>query len=159
MVGRLPADKVKEAQETARRQARQKHHQVQPQTLLAAGCCRLLTNLPPSTWPTETVLALYRLRWQIEWCFRRWKSLCQLDQLPSYPAQIAKPVLLAKLILILLMQQRLGQLPWLDWWAAAEPGPTLSALVQMTYERLREIIRPSALMDRLLDDPTPSFSP
>ena len=154
VVGRLPEAKAKEARETARRQAQKKQHQVQPQTLIAAGFCLLLTNLPLPTWATASVLALYRLRWQIEWCFRRWKSLCQLEQLPPYPAKIAKPVLLAKLILILLLQQRLGQLPWLEWWTAPEPAPTISALVQMTYDRLRQIIQPAALLDLLLEDPT-----
>jgi hypothetical protein len=155
VMGRLPEEKAKAARETARRQAQKKQHQVQPQTLIAAGFCLLVTNLPAWSWSTASVLALYRLRWQIEWCFRRFKSLCQLDQLPSYPAKIAYPVLLAKLILILILQQRLGQLPWLEWWTAPEPAPTISALVQMTYDRLREIIRPTALLDRLLDDPTP----
>lgn len=155
VVGRLPEDKAKQAQQAARQQAQKKHHQVHPHTLLAANFCLLLTNLPASSWTLGPILALYRLRWQIEWCFRRFKSLCQLDQLPPYPSKIAYPVLLAKLILILLMQQRLGQLPWLEWWAATDPAPTISALVQMTYDRLREIIRPSALIDLLLTDPTP----
>jgi hypothetical protein len=154
VVGRLPKEKAKEARQTARRQAQKKQHQVQPQTLIAAGFCLLLTNLPVLSWPTASVLALYRLRWQIEWCFRRWKSLCQLEQLPAYPAKIAKPVLLAKLILILLLQQRLGQLPWVEWWTGPQPAPTISAFVQMTYDRLRQIIRPAALLDLLLEDPT-----
>lgn len=59
----------------------------------------------------HVVLALYRIRWQVEWCFRHWKSLCHLDRLPAYPAGIVEPVLLAQLILILLMQQCLGHLP------------------------------------------------
>lgn len=91
----------------------------------------------------------------IEWCFRRWKSLCRLSVLPVYPAKIAEPVLLAKLIIILLMQQRLGYLPWRDWWTDLEPAPVISPIVQMTYLRVCEIIRPVAVIDQLLTDPKP----
>ena len=155
VAGRLPPDKATEARENVRRQARKDKREPKAETLLAAGFCIVLTNLPAATWPVLQVLALYRLRWQIEWCFRRWKSLCHLTTLPAYPAEIAKPVLLAKLIIILLMQQRLGYLPWRDWCTAQEPMPVVSAVVQMTYCRLCEIIRPSAVIDQLLEDPAP----
>ncbi len=115
VAGRLPPDKAAEAQERVRCQARKEKRPVNPNTLLAAGFCILLTNLPAAAWPARLVLAFYRLRWQIEWCFRRWKSLCHLDELPAYPAPIAGPLLLAKLILILLMQYHLGTLPWREW--------------------------------------------
>lgn len=154
VAGRLPPDKAQEAQEEVRRQAHKHKHPVHPNTLLAAGFCLLLTNLPATLWPTATVLAFYRLRWQIEWCFRRWKSVCQLDQLPAYPAAIAEPVLLAKLILILLMQRRLGALPWREWWAEATP-PVVTPLVKMSYDHLCESIRPSAVIRQLLEDFTP----
>lgn len=155
VAGRLPADKAQEARDKVRRQARKNKREANPKTLLAAGFCLLLTNLPAATWSTLLVLAFYRIRWQIEWCFRRWKSLCYLDLLPAYPAKIAEPVLLAKLIIILLMQQRLGYLPWRKWWADQEPAPVVSPIVQMTYHRICEIIRPVAIIDQLLSDPKP----
>jgi hypothetical protein len=156
VAGRLPPDKAAQAQAKVKQQARQNKREANPKTLLAATFCLLLTNLPASTWSTVLVLAFYRLRWQIEWCFRRWKSLCQLDVLPAYPAPIAAPVLLAKLIIILLMQQRLGHLPWREWWADKhEPAPVVSPIVQMTYHRICEIIRPVAIIDQLLADPKP----
>ena len=154
VAGRLPPDKAKEARDGARRQANKKKRALHPNTLLAAGFCILLTNLPATTWPTWTILAWYRVRWQVEWCFRRWKSLCHLDELPAYPAKIAEPVLLAKLIIILLMQQRIGPLPWTEWWADAdEPAPVVSAVVQLAYSRLCELIRPAVVIDQLLQDP------
>lgn len=155
VVGRLPADKAAQARERATKQARKKKRDPHPHTLIAANFCILLTNLPAANWTTSAVLAFYRLRWQIEWCFRRWKSLCQLDKLPPYPAKIAYPVLLAKLIIIFLIQRRLGYLPWRHWWAAEEPAPVVSTLVKLSYDRLCEIIRPTTIIDLLLDDPTP----
>jgi hypothetical protein len=155
VAGRLPPDKAKAAREEVERQARKDKRGVNPNTLLAAGFCILLTNLPAVAWSVLLVLAFYRVRWQIEWCFRRWKSLCHLDELPAYPAKIAEPVLLAKLIIILLMQQRLGVLPWSEWWTAEEPAPAVSPVVKMAYTHLCEVIRPSVVILQLLEDPTP----
>jgi hypothetical protein len=155
VVGRLPPDKAEEARHKVKEQARKNKREPKAETLLAAGFCILLTNLPAATWPVLQVLAFYRIRWQIEWCFRRWKSLCQLNVLPVYPTKIAEPVLLAKLIIILLMQQRLGYLPWRDWWASQQPAPVISPIVQMTYLRVCEIIRPIVVIDQLLADPKP----
>jgi hypothetical protein len=90
-----------------------------------------------------------------EWCFRRWKSVCHLDDLPAYPAPIAEAVLLAKLIIILLMQQRLGTLPWSDWWTENGSAPVVSPIVKMVYDHLCEIIRPSAVILQLLENPAP----
>jgi hypothetical protein len=155
VAGRLPPDKAEEARETVRRQAHKDKRTVNPNTLLAAGFCLLLTNLPAALWAALLVLAFYRIRWQIEWCFRRWKSLCHLDALPTYPAKIAEPVLLAKVIIILLMQQRLGVLPWNDWCEAETPSPVVSPIVQQVYQRVCEIIRPIAVIDQVLQNPTP----
>jgi len=155
VAGRLPPDKAEETRHKAKKQAHKNKREPKSETLLAAGFCILLTNLPPTNWPVLQVLAFYRIRWQIEWCFRRWKSLCQLNVLPVYPAKIAEPVLLAKLIIILLMQQRLGYLPWRDWWASEQPAPVISPVVQMTYLRVCEIIRPIVVIDQLLTDPKP----
>ena len=156
VAGRVPPEKAKETRDAAYRRARKKKRSPHPNTLLVAGFCVLLTNLPAHTWPIWTILAWYRVRWQVEWCFRRWKSLCHLDQLPAYPAPIAEPVLLAKIIIILLMQQHLGTLPWASWWTDShEPAPVVSTVVQLAYARICDLIRPTDVIDRLLQNPAP----
>ena len=152
---RLPPEKAREARQRIWRQARKKKRSPHPNTLFAAGFCILLTNLPSSLFPSSLVLTLYRVRWQIEWCFRRWKSLCHLDKLPAYPSAIAEPVLLAKLLLILLMQHYLSSLPWDTWWTDEAPAPVVSALVQMAYHCVCEIVRPVSALFRVWKDPTP----
>jgi hypothetical protein len=155
IAGRIPDDKAETARKRVRRQARKKKRQPHPNTLLAAGFCIVVTNLPAAVWPALTVLAFYRVRWQIEWCFRRWKSLCHLDKLPAYPAQIAEAVLVAKLIIILLMQKRCGVLPWQDWWVDQAPPPTVSPVMSMVYQRICDIIRPTEIVDQVLENPQP----
>ena len=155
IAGRLPPEEAKRARERVRHQARQKKRKPHPNTLLAAGFCILLTNLSAMLFSAFQVLSLYRIRWQVEWCFRRWKSLCELKKLPAYPAKIAEPVLWAKLVIILLMQLRLSSLPWHEWWTSEEPAPVVSCLVRLTYIYICSIIRPSSALAKLLDNPTP----
>ena len=156
VAARLPPEKAKEAYDTAHQRAAKKKRPLQANTLFASQFCLLLTSLPEDTWPTRTILAWYRIRWQVEWCFRRWKSLCHLDELPAYPAKSAEPVLLAKIIIILLVQHRLGALPWPDWWTNRdEPAPVVSTLVQLAYHRVCDLICPTDVIDRLLQHPSP----
>lgn len=55
----------------------------------------------------ETILAIYRCRWQIELAFKRWKSLLDLDLLRSkINSPLAELWLWGKLLYALLLQQR-----------------------------------------------------
>jgi len=153
VAGRIPNEKAEEARERVRKQAKKNKKEPNPHTLFVAGFCILITNLPEKFWPTTYILSLYRIRWQIEWTFRRWKSLCGLDALPAYPAPIAKPVILAKLILILLMQRNLSTMPWDHWWTEQDEAPVISSLVQLSICHLHEIIRPSWIAEIVHDEP------
>lgn len=85
----------------------------------------ILTTLNPAELPTIGVLALYRLRWQIELLFKRLKSLLHLDTLPSRQGPTAKSWMLARLIAAALAQrlvQPSGPLsPW-GYQLRAEPA-------------------------------------
>ena len=65
----------------------------------------ILTTLNAATLPAIAVLALYRLRWQIELLFKRLKSLLHLDTLPSRQGPTAKSWMLARLIAAALAQR------------------------------------------------------
>jgi len=152
VAGRLPPEAAARAQERARRTARKKKRAVLPQTLIAAQFCLVLTNLPATTWASRTILALYRIRWQIEWCFRRWKSLCHLDALPAYPATIATPVFLAKVLLILLLQYQLDAFLNVDCWTT-DTSPVLSTVVQLTYCHMFALLCPVTALQKCLTNP------
>jgi hypothetical protein len=55
--------------------------------------------------PTEVVLEWYRVRWQIELTFKRFKSLAQLGHLPKYDDQSSRVWLYGKLFVALLTQK------------------------------------------------------
>ena len=78
-------------------------------SLEAAGYVLLLTSLPKADFLPDDVLALYRLRWQIELAFKRMKSLAGLDALPAKKPKLACAWIYAKLIAVLLAERIAGQ--------------------------------------------------
>jgi IS4 transposase len=58
-----------------RRAAIKKGKKLDPRSLIAAEFMILATSLPRKGYTAKAVLAVYRLRWQIELAFKRLKSL------------------------------------------------------------------------------------
>jgi len=71
----------------------------------AADWLVLLTTLAATDWPAQRVMALYRLRWQIELAFKRLKSQLRLADLQAKDPRLARACILAKLILALLVDR------------------------------------------------------
>jgi hypothetical protein len=72
-------------------------------TLEAAGYVMVVTNLPSEVSP-DSVLELYRLRWQIELKFKTFKSVIHLGNPPTKSAELLNVYLTAKLIVALLIE-------------------------------------------------------
>jgi len=104
--------KTAEATEAARRQlcsaALRKQKGLDPRSLVAAEFMILGTSLPNEGYPAEELLAVYRLRWQIELAFKRLKSLLHMDRIPTQTERASRSWLTAHLILALLCDD-LGQ--------------------------------------------------
>ena len=73
-----------------------------PRSLVAAAFMILATSLPRSGYSARAVLAVYRLRWQIELAFKRLKSLLHIDRLPTHTDRGLQSWLYAHLISALL---------------------------------------------------------
>ena len=99
------------AQERLIKDARKRGKKPDPRSLEAARYVLLLTSLPPQTFPAGDVLALYRLRWQIELAFKRFKSLAGLGQFPAKDPDLARAWIYARLITCLLAERIAGQVP------------------------------------------------
>jgi len=84
------------------RKERSKHGRVDPRTLEAAGYVFVLTNLPPEISP-ESVLDLYRFRWQVEMKFKTLKSVLHLGNVPVRSPELLRVYVLAKLLVALLI--------------------------------------------------------
>jgi IS4 transposase len=85
-----------------RRAASRKGKQLDPRSLIAAEYMILVTSLPKKGYTAEDILAVYRLRWQIELAFKRLKSLLHMDKLPTRTERTSRSWLYAHLILVLL---------------------------------------------------------
>ena len=85
-----------------RRAAIKKGKKLDPRSLIAAEFMILGTSLPKRGYTAKDILAVYRLRWQIELTFKRLKSLLHIDKLPTRTEQTSRSWLYAHLILALL---------------------------------------------------------
>jgi Transposase DDE domain len=104
IIGRLPPEKAEAARKKVIARAIKAGKKVDPRSLRAAEFVLLLTSLPEQHTP-EAILELYRLRWQIELLFKRFKSLLGLGDLPAKQRNLARSWIFAKLILALLAEK------------------------------------------------------
>lgn len=108
IAARKPLDAGQASRARSRHRARRKGQHLDPRTLEAADYILLVTSLPAELFAREAVLALYRVRWQIELAFKRLKSLLGLGELPARSPAVAQSWLYAKLILALLIDERVA---------------------------------------------------
>lgn len=119
---RLPADKAEEA----RARVRSEHGaDVSDEMLEMAAYIALFTTVPKSRLSAQRCLEAYRLRWQIELLFKRWKSLCHFDRLPNERADTIVSWLCAKIVLGLIVDR------------IAAAAPALFPPVQLTSTKKR----------------------
>jgi hypothetical protein len=104
IIGRLPPEKAEAARKKVIARAIKAGKKVDPRSLRAAEFVLLLTSLPEDR-PPEAILELYRLRWQIELLFKRFKSLLGLGDLPAKQRNLARSWICAKMILALLAEK------------------------------------------------------
>jgi hypothetical protein len=110
--GRLIATRLsKEAAENARKRLRREQgtSHVTKESLEAAEYIVLFTTVSGTRMNATHCLAAYRLRWQIELQFKRWKSLCGFDRLPNYRDDTIVAWLYAKVLLGILLD-RMGSI-------------------------------------------------
>jgi len=96
------AAQTRKAQDKVRQEAAKDKRIAQPQTLEAAGYVIVLSTLMQPA--GETLLELYRCRWQVELAFKRLKSLLQLGHLKKTDPQGAKAWLQGKLLIASLIE-------------------------------------------------------
>ncbi len=75
------------------------------ETMRFARYVILFTTFPQDRFPATDVLQWYRLRWQVELVFKRFKSLAQLGHLPKFDDESAKAWLYGKLLVALLTEK------------------------------------------------------
>jgi len=107
---------IKLAQEKARREAKKKGHKVRPETLEFAKYVLLFTTFPESEFACKDVLDWYRLRWQVELVFKRFKSLAAFGHLPKSDSESSKGWLYGKLFVCLVMEKLISHAASISPW-------------------------------------------
>ncbi len=101
--------KTKEATQDALKSidqnARRKKKKPRESTRRFASYVIVFTTFPPDRFSASDVLEWYRLRWQVELVFKRFKSLAQFGHLPKSDEQSAKAWLYGKLFVALLTEK------------------------------------------------------
>jgi Transposase DDE domain len=138
----IPPNKIEEVRRRVRLRYQRKKRPLNENTLLAAGFVILLTNLPAEPYPAQLVLALYRMRWQIELHIKRLKSLLHFDHLRAKDPSVVQTYLLAKLLIALIVDEMTGQvnLQHPDWFDSIQRPVSAYRMTALFYDALRQII-------------------
>src|SRR5262247_4111069 len=94
----------------ARHKCRQGHKKGTPtaESLLLAGWVLVFTTLVPVVLSPQTIMALYRCRWQVELAIKRWKSVLDVDALRAKASSpLAEVWLHGKLLYALMLERRM----------------------------------------------------
>jgi hypothetical protein len=102
VVRRKTAAATERAHKHLRQNASRKQTKLDDRSLVAAGFLVLATSLPAGEFPAAEILAVYRLRWQIELAFKRLKSLLHIGKLRTKTEAGTRCWLYAHLIVALL---------------------------------------------------------
>ena len=76
----------------------------------------LFTAFPESEFLAADVLEWYRIRWQVELVFKRFKSFAQLGHLPKYDEESAKAWRYGKLLVALLVEKLISYATAISPW-------------------------------------------
>jgi len=99
-----------------RKKAYEKRIALEADTLLYAGYILTFTTLAQTELSAWEVLEWYRLRWQIELVFKRFKQIAQLGHLPKNDPQSARAWLYGKMLVALLVEKLIAHArsvsPW-----------------------------------------------
>jgi len=120
---------IKIAHEKLRRNAQKKCHKLKPETLEYAKYIIVFTNYPANSFSAEEILEWYRIRWQVELVFKRFKSIAQLGHLPKHSDDSSKAWLYGKLFVALLTNKLMEYATSISPWGYIMEGYTTSESV------------------------------
>jgi hypothetical protein len=99
-----------------KRLASKKQTRLKPETLAMAEYVALFTTFPEEAFTPAEVLSWYRMRWQVELVFKRFKQLARLGHLPKHDQESSQAWLYGKLFAALLTEKIIGHARTLSPW-------------------------------------------
>ena len=113
---RKTEDAIRLAQDKLKRKASKNGTNLQPETLEYAKFVMVFTTFAAAGFPAAAVLEWYRLRWQIELVFKRFKQIANLGHLPKHDPESSKAWLYGKLLVALLTEKFMAQAKTFSPW-------------------------------------------
>jgi hypothetical protein len=104
------------AHKRIKKHASKKCQKLMPETLIYAKYVIVFTTFEETSFSSEEVMHWYRLRWQIELVFKRFKQIAQLGHLPKYTDESSKAWLYGKLLIALLTEKLIWQAQTFSPW-------------------------------------------
>ena len=102
---RKTEEAIRLAHKKLKRRASKKGEELKAETLVYAKYVIVFTTFPEKEFSSFDILEWYRIRWQIELVFKRFKQIAQLGHLPKYDDESAKAWLYGKLFVALLTEK------------------------------------------------------
>jgi hypothetical protein len=113
---RKTEEAIRQTLRRLRRRVTKSGHALRQDTVFHAQYVILVTTFPEARFDAADLLAWYRLRWQIELVFKRFKQVARLGHLPKHDEQSAKAWLYGKLLVALLAEKLIARArafsPW-----------------------------------------------
>jgi len=107
---------IKMAQTKLRIEAQKKGHLLKPETLEYAKYVIVFTTFPEESFTDIDILEWYRIRWQVELIFKRFKTIAQLGHLPKHSDDSSKAWLYGKLFVALLTEKLISYASSISPW-------------------------------------------
>lgn len=102
---RKTEEQIAIAHKKCKRSASKRGHTLSDKTLFYNEYVMILTSFDKEKFPLESILEIYRWRWQIELVFKRFKSLLELGHLPKTTDASSRSWLYGKLLIALLVEK------------------------------------------------------
>lgn len=102
---RISPEATRRAERRVERKAQQRNRAPKARTLELSHYIMTFTTVSAAELSCAQVLELYRMRWQVELCFKRLKSLLKLGHLPKRDEQSARAFFATKMLLALLIER------------------------------------------------------
>ena len=113
---------IRLAQKKLRAKASKMGTEPRPETLEFAKYVIVFTTFPAADFTPAAVLDWYRVRWQVELVFKRFKSITQLGHLPKHDEASAQAWLYGKLFTALLVENLVRHARAVSPWGYGSPG-------------------------------------
>lgn len=114
-VVRKSREEAMKSQRRSIKKAKDRGKSASSETLFVSEYISVFTTFP-EIYGVEEILSFYRLRWQIELIFKKFKQIVELGHLPKYDEQSSKAWLYGKLLVALLIEKLIAHAGAISPW-------------------------------------------